>query len=249
MKPDSSKDKMDVDAGEHEDEGGAAAPAAPTEAPAGDKNAQDPASDGIKAADEAMDGAPKENADQDPWVDNFPLQEQQGALTAAAALFLLCAMLANMCVCLPSLLVDDKVVAKQNHRTTSKRGKRGEPASRLARQRRSLLRRGPLPPATHLHPTAKLPRPAARVLARQARMLRARHPPPAAKHSPPTTRRPRPTARQPRLTTRLQHLSASRRALQAASRASGVLPWMKVPLAGSQPLQSPRTPISRTNTP
>jgi hypothetical protein len=153
MKPDSSKDKMDVDAGEHEDEGGAAAPAAPTEAPAGDKNAQDPASDGIKAADEAMDGAPKENADQDPWADNFPLQEQQGALTAAAALFLLCAMLANMCVCLPSLLVDDKVVAKQNHRTTSKRGKRGEPASRLARQRRSLLRRGPLPPATHLHPT------------------------------------------------------------------------------------------------
>ena len=66
MKPDSSKDKMDVDAGEHEDEGGAAAPAAPTEAPAGDKNAQDPASDGIKAADEAMDGAPKENADGAP---------------------------------------------------------------------------------------------------------------------------------------------------------------------------------------
>ena len=98
MKPDSSKDKMDVDAGEHEDEGGAAAPAAPTEAPAGDKNAQDPASDGIKAADEAMDGAPKENAGQDPWGGNFPLQEQQGALTAAAALFLLCAMLANMCV-------------------------------------------------------------------------------------------------------------------------------------------------------
>ena len=181
MKPDSSKDKMDVDAGEHEDEGGAAAPAAPTEAPAGDKNAQDPASDGIKAADEAMDGAPKENAGQDPWGGNFPLQEQQGALTAAAALFLLCAMLANMCVCLPSLLVDDKVVAKQNHRTTSKRGKRGEPASRLARQRRSLLRRGPFPPATYLYLTTKLPRPAARVLARQARMLRARHPPPAAR--------------------------------------------------------------------
>ena len=75
MKPDSSKDKMDVDAGEHEDDGVAAAPAAPTEAPAGDKNAQDPASDGIKAADEAMDGATKENADQDPWADNFPLVE------------------------------------------------------------------------------------------------------------------------------------------------------------------------------
>ena len=29
MKPDSSKDKMDVDAGEHMDEGGAVAPAAP----------------------------------------------------------------------------------------------------------------------------------------------------------------------------------------------------------------------------
>jgi hypothetical protein len=91
MKPDSRKDAMEMDACAQEEVGVVAE----------HDSKKDPACDVGKAAEGASDGTQKKVSNQDPFADNHELQEQPGAIKAAAALFQLC-MLASISLTSPS---------------------------------------------------------------------------------------------------------------------------------------------------
>ena len=82
MKPDSRKDAMEMDACAQEEVGVVAE----------HDSKKDPACDVGKAAEGASDGTQKKVSNQDPFADNHELQEQPGAIKAAASLFQLCTL-------------------------------------------------------------------------------------------------------------------------------------------------------------
>ena len=82
MKPDSRKDAMEVDACAQKE----------VVVAAENDREKDPACDGGKAAEGASDSTQKKVPNQDPFADNHELQEQPGAIKAAASLFQLCTL-------------------------------------------------------------------------------------------------------------------------------------------------------------